>query len=202
MIAVCIIGILASVAIPGYDKYMKNAQGSEAMTDISALYRGAAAYFRNPKSRFRGTNDVLNSLGSSCLVPEDPGAVMNFHPPFPPTAEKRTYDFNGNPYFQGFGFSKSTPSYFALSWMTRGYSLPAVGLPGFAGLCQGLDGPAYIFFALSDIDGDGRMGGYSLGASVLRGELARNVGYGSVATGLDAAGIPAAGFPFFTEDID
>lgn len=200
MVAVCIIGVLASVAIPGYDKYIKNAQGSEAMTDIGVLYRGAAAYFQQPRVR-RG-NDPLNSFGTNCVVPEDPTAVMNFRPDFPPTAEKRTYDFAGNPYFQALGFSKSTPAYFSLSWMTRGYSLPAVGMGGVFGTCQGLDGPAYIFFALADVDGDGRMGGYSLGASVLQGQLARNIGFGSIATGLEGAGLPPGAFPFLVPDID
>jgi prepilin-type N-terminal cleavage/methylation domain-containing protein len=45
MIVVVILGILASVAIPAYVKYMRRARSSEAVDKLAYLFRMSAAYF-------------------------------------------------------------------------------------------------------------------------------------------------------------
>jgi type IV pilus assembly protein PilA len=45
MVVVAIIGILASVAVPGVQKYMAKARQSEAKVNLSALYTSEKAFF-------------------------------------------------------------------------------------------------------------------------------------------------------------
>jgi type IV pilus assembly protein PilA len=45
MIVVAIIGILASVAIPGFMKYMRRSKTSEALMNLRKMYDGAVAYY-------------------------------------------------------------------------------------------------------------------------------------------------------------
>jgi prepilin-type N-terminal cleavage/methylation domain-containing protein len=51
MIAVCIIGVLASIALPGYSKFIMTARSAEAPENLSLLFRGAAAYWENSSTR-------------------------------------------------------------------------------------------------------------------------------------------------------
>ena len=46
MIAVAIIGVLASIAIPAFTKYMKRARTAEALTSIRKIYDGEVAYYQ------------------------------------------------------------------------------------------------------------------------------------------------------------
>ncbi len=45
MIVVAIIGVLASVAIPSFVKYMRRAKTSEALMNLRKMYDGAIAYY-------------------------------------------------------------------------------------------------------------------------------------------------------------
>ena len=48
MIVVAIIGVLASVAIPTFSKYIRKAKTSEAKTFVKRIYDGARAYYLEP----------------------------------------------------------------------------------------------------------------------------------------------------------
>src|SRR5690606_25660296 len=100
MVAVAIIGVLASVALPGYEKYVKNVRSSEAINIIGALHRGAQAYFERPlAAQGIGAGDM-----GMCIVPEVAGE-WEAAPSLPPTPEKRSYDYAGNPTFHALGFT-------------------------------------------------------------------------------------------------
>ena len=44
MIAVAIIGVLASIAIPGYQSYLERARETESIATLDAMFKGAAQY--------------------------------------------------------------------------------------------------------------------------------------------------------------
>ncbi|MCA9581058.1 MAG: type II secretion system protein [Myxococcales bacterium] len=178
MITIAIIGVLASTAASGFGAYKKKVQESEATMILGELYRGAAAYWHRPV-----TAQGLGASGSGrCIVPE-PGGEWEAFPPFPLVPEKRTFDFTTVPSFAALGYSKADPSYFSLGWDAFNYEVTPCGDHG--------DGnPVYIFHVVSDIDGDGNMGGMTLGAFQRNGEIARHIGYLDVKSFLEMMGIP------------
>lgn len=85
--------------------------------------------------------------------------------------EKRTADFATEAVFAALGFTRADPSYFSM--MAGG----AVGVPGaLATPCGATVGLAYGFFAMCDLNGDGRIGGYALTAFARDGFLQRGLG--------------------------
>ena len=58
MIVVAIIGVLASVAIPALDKYIRKAKTSEAKTFVKKIYDGARAYYLEPHYRTKSVAPV------------------------------------------------------------------------------------------------------------------------------------------------
>jgi prepilin-type N-terminal cleavage/methylation domain-containing protein len=78
MIVVAIIGILASVAIPGFVRYVKETKTAEAATNLKALADGATSYYDVDHYTTDGlplsqkqfpTSDGLLVSGSSVRVP-------------------------------------------------------------------------------------------------------------------------------------
>ncbi len=64
MVVVVIIGILAAIAIPGYNGFQKKAKGSEAKVQLSAIYTGEAAYFAENQNY----NSDLDKIGISTTL--------------------------------------------------------------------------------------------------------------------------------------
>jgi prepilin-type N-terminal cleavage/methylation domain-containing protein len=182
MIAVCIIGVLASVAVPTYTRFMTQARGSEGVSDLGALYRGAVAYWERPIAG-RGSNAVG---GGRCIVGEPGGAGGTWVPPFPPGPEKRTADFQTEPSFAALGFTKSEPGYFSYLWDCNpdGWAGPALNQADYcAPLGAPYTGPLYVFFSAADVDGDNIYGGYHLRVYARQDQLQRApLGSGPIAT--------------------
>ena len=72
MIVVAIIGVLASVAIPAFDKYIRKSKTSEAKTFVKKIYDGARAYYMEPNFGTKSVTPVapqfpgvLGSVGSA-----------------------------------------------------------------------------------------------------------------------------------------
>lgn len=182
MIVVCIIGVLASVALPTYQRFIIKSKGAEGLSDLSALYQGAVAYWERPITA-QGMSAV--SVGH-CLVPEPGGMAGEAMPPLPPVPYKRTADFTSQKEFAALGFTKADPGYFVLIWDV------ALTAPGNGSLQLGVEiadycvasGEAegelvYAFMAGSDLDGDGMYGGYNLTVQNNHGELRhQGIGYG------------------------
>lgn len=166
MIAVCIVGVLASVALPAYSRFMNEARAGEGVASLGALYKGAVAYWNKPISS-RG----LGETEASHCVTFIPGGSPPILPPFPPGPEKRTADFATDATFAALGFTRADPGYFSL--MPGG----AVGVAGALPTpCGSTDGLAYGFFAMCDLNGDGLIGGYGLTAFARGGVLQRGLG--------------------------
>ena len=167
MIAVCIIGVLASVALPAYTKFIMTTQGAEASASLGMLYKGAAAYWQRSF-----TDGSLTATEVTRCMAEGPdeGVV----PPMPAVPYKRTYDFTTIPTYAALGFSKPHPSYFchAMSAEWEG----SLGQCGDWPEGQQLNG----FLAFSDIDGDGRVGGYAIFTFHQKGQVVRSMGFADV----------------------
>lgn len=169
MIAVCIIGVLASVAMPTYQRFVNEARGAEAVESLGALYRGAVAYWEKPVT---GKGLAATGAGHCIIWPDVPSGIL---PPLPAVPYKRTADFINDAIFGPLGFTRPDPSYFVM------VAVPAIDEGGsLRGPCNPTDGLGYAFFAACDINGDGLMGGFSLLANVRNGELVRAYGLGNV----------------------
>lgn len=107
MITICIIGVLASVAIPTYSRFMYEVRSSEGTTSMGFLYKLAAAYWERPISA-----QGISATGAGHCVAMD-GFAMQIAPPFPPLPEKRMADFSTLSIFRDLGFSRPEPGYFA-----------------------------------------------------------------------------------------
>ncbi len=191
MVAVCIIGVLASVAIPTFQRFTVQAKGAEGVTIVSQLYKGAAAYWERPF----GTQGITASSAGHCLVdtrtdtPDGAEAVAGM-PPLPPVPYKRTADYANNDVYSAFGFHRADPGYFTplpISENSRGF-------------CNPTDGVAYYFVAIADADGDGMWGGFYMPVFLRDGQLARSPGYKDLVNFMnDAFG---AGCPFCAAGMD
>jgi type IV pilus assembly protein PilA len=98
MVVVAIIGILASVAIPNYQKYQSKARQTEAKIGLAALYTAEAA-FTTEASSF---SSCLGKIGYAptgakqyyAIGVTSPNAVLCG--PSNPLVACNTYDFTGN----------------------------------------------------------------------------------------------------------
>ena len=145
MITVGIIGILASVALPTFNRYKYRVRFNEAEQNLSQLFKGEAALYN---SDFRSTGG-LTYLGShtygSCAL----------YPNVTPTE---------NPYIPGGGcpylhFDPPGPLYF--------YYMAS---PQSSGLTKQWD---YVNFAWEDLDGDAEITTYAEAIGSRDGELYR-----------------------------
>ena len=169
MIAVVIIGVLASVAMPTYTRFLMQSRSVEGLESLSQLYRGAVAYWDKPM-----TGQGITAHNSGRCIVEDLLVPTGALPPLPPTPYKRTADYASDPSFSALGFSRPGGGYFILA-MDANDGGGGMGTmeERYCGLADGL---AYSFFAGCDLDGDGMMGGWMLRVFARDGQLARNVG--------------------------
>ncbi|MCA9582544.1 MAG: prepilin-type N-terminal cleavage/methylation domain-containing protein [Myxococcales bacterium] len=135
MIVVAIIGILAAIALPAFDLYIKRSKSSEVPQNMSALFRGAAAYY----SRALTGKGITASGTGSCTVAGTGGTL-----PATPLSTKQKIDYGTHASFSGLAFSSPDPVYF-------GY-----GIVSISGTCGNTaNGTLYTFYANGDLDGDG-----------------------------------------------
>lgn len=103
MVVVAIIGILATIGIPQYQKFMAKARQSEAKSHLNAIFQGEASHYTEYNSyssnmsvigaaaagqalRYNagfGDNDVAGCAGASALTPAGTAAndsIMNTSP--------------------------------------------------------------------------------------------------------------------------
>ena len=73
MIVVVIIGILAALAYPNLEKYLKRARQTEAKTNLSAIYTAQKIYFTLHQSYTKDINELDLSLAQGLytyIIPE------------------------------------------------------------------------------------------------------------------------------------
>ncbi len=170
MIAVAIIGVLASVAIPAYGSYVMHARSTELPENLGILYRGAVVYWDRALTHEQG---VAAAVTGHCVLPTCcSGSSL---PPLPPLPEKRFPDWGSEQVFKDIGFAPSGGVYGSY----------AIAAPGeFAGISMGtcghttaefapVGGVVYQFVGITDLDGDGMVGGYILQVGVKEDQLYR-----------------------------
>ncbi|MCA9583199.1 MAG: prepilin-type N-terminal cleavage/methylation domain-containing protein, partial [Myxococcales bacterium] len=110
MIVVAIIGVLASIALPAFERFVMESKSSEAYANLGLMSRGAAAYYeRESADQGLGSTTVRH-----CTIVE-PGPFISV-PPLPPTPEKRAGDFEQYEAYHALGFMPSDALYFAYAF--------------------------------------------------------------------------------------
>jgi prepilin-type N-terminal cleavage/methylation domain-containing protein len=168
MIAVCIVGVLASVALPTYSRMVMEAKSGEAHANIGQMYKGAVAYWERDWSG----QGIGTTASHHCTVSGPVGST----PPQPPVPYKRKGDFS-HPGWVALGFAPATPLYYSYAWEEGQSTIARCDVP---------DGLIYAMGALADLDGDGIYGAIGMIASAERGQLRRSMGI--VTMGTDGAG--------------
>src|SRR4051794_22797866 len=80
MITVAIMGILASVAIPAYVKYIRRTYTVEASMNIRRMYDGAVAYYVGEHSNSSGAILARQFPGSAGPTPPAPPTAVKYQP--------------------------------------------------------------------------------------------------------------------------
>jgi len=145
MVVVAIIGMLASLALPGYAMYVKRSRASETGGNLKAMYTSAAAYYEQERAGARGTTAV----GSGHCIVDSSAATL----PATPGPEAVSVDFTTDPSFQSLGFMIADPVRYA-------YGIASVG----GGCGQTPDAALYTFYAEGDLDGDSITSMYEMAA--------------------------------------
>lgn len=128
MIAVAIIGILASVAIPSFRNYQFTSKTTEAKSNLGALARTQKAYYSEFNTYVGVLPEPISTLG------------------VPPSATKRDMTSIGVA-FAAVGWVPESNVFY--DYDTH---IPGDGLPG---ACACLAGSCFTAAAYGDVDGDG-----------------------------------------------
>jgi type IV pilus assembly protein PilA len=145
MAVVCILGVLAAIAIPSLQGYARRARTSEAVQNLNTLYGAASALYLAE----RVTRGVTATVVTSCVVEPTPTT------PAVPNQGKQQFIPTGG--FLALGFKLADYVYF-------GYGISSIGAAGtitcFAGAQQ--TNNVYTFYAHGDLDGDGTQSTFEL----------------------------------------
>jgi prepilin-type N-terminal cleavage/methylation domain-containing protein len=174
MIAVCIIGVLASVAIPAYSRVVMHARAAELYPTLGNLYRAASAYWESPRS---GLRSLTATTAGHCAITGDPGTPIEeyFHPPLYPGPEKRNLPTTNASVGQ-LGMDTRQGYYCSYSPMQQPNVCADIDNNG-AGDCLCTDGLIYQIVGICDLDGDAIYGGAMIEVGALNGQLFRQQGH-------------------------
>jgi prepilin-type N-terminal cleavage/methylation domain-containing protein len=86
MVTVAILGILASLALPAFDSYVRRSKTSEVSTNLNAIFKAAAAYYSRQIAVGTDTG-IDRKFATGCIVPKS----LRFDPPTL-TNEKRPFE--------------------------------------------------------------------------------------------------------------
>jgi type IV pilus assembly protein PilA len=151
MIVVAIIGVLATLAIFGVAKYLKNSKTAEATNSLGTINQDAVMSYSRERTPSSITTGVVGP-NIEVLCPSSAGAI----PATPPKGIKYTADptkdYATDPGFTCLGFTMNQPQYFAYDYVKGG---PSGIAPQAATRISGLSGTGWCTGATADFDGDG-----------------------------------------------
>jgi len=145
MVAVAIIGILATLAIPAFISYMARSKTAEASQNVDQLYKLGAVYYTRDLSG-QGVNSGVTGhciVDSAGRTPDVPG---NAKQPLDLTAAD-------DPELYALRFTVADLVYFSYGETSGG-----------GGCGKSSNSPLYTFFANGDLDGDGTWSTFELAA--------------------------------------
>jgi hypothetical protein len=140
MLVVAILGILAALAIPAFNTYVRRSRAAEASELIKHMFLSAAAYYQPD----RAEQGVAGLLQVACVVGSTHNGVT-------PSSQKAIGDYSA-PEWEALGFNVGF-SYYRFEIETSG---------GARCLVSPNTVPVYTFRARGDLDGDGRTSLYEL----------------------------------------
>jgi type IV pilus assembly protein PilA len=118
MIVVAILGMLAAIAIPAFQKYVRRSKTTEAVMNLRKLFDGSVVYYERDHSDRQG----------GVLVPQFPGVGLNYgpapgnNPCCGQTGDKCVPDPDAwkHPVWQALSFAVSDPHYFWYMYISAG----------------------------------------------------------------------------------
>jgi prepilin-type N-terminal cleavage/methylation domain-containing protein len=144
MIAVAIIGILASIALPAFRAVLFRSRTAEVSANLSSMFKGASSYYTTE----RGGKGQTASTFTACTV-ADVGPL-----PANPQSQKQQMP-NTDPSFRALGFTIADYVYFSYGLATE------TGASTCAGTAN--DPTVYTLYAHGDLDGDTITSSFELG---------------------------------------
>jgi prepilin-type N-terminal cleavage/methylation domain-containing protein len=142
MIAVAIIGILSSLAIPSFRAVVLRSKTAEASQNLGTMFKSAAAFYTIE----RGEQGQTGALLAGCTV-GDIGPV-----PANPGAQKQRLTFD--PGFRDLGFTVSDYIYYSYGVNSEAGTAACGGAPN--------DSTVYTLYAQGDLDGDTTLSTFEL----------------------------------------
>jgi prepilin-type N-terminal cleavage/methylation domain-containing protein len=145
MVAVAIVGILATLALPAFISYVARSKTAEASQNIDQLYKLASVYYTRDLSG-QGTESAVTGYCTTDSADRVPTV---------PTRDKRDLGLT----------AATNPELYALRFAVADMIYFSYGLTSSGGGCghQG-DEQLYTFFANGDLDGDGIWSTFELAA--------------------------------------
>ena len=145
MVAVAIVGILATLAIPAFVSYMARSKTAQASQNIDQLYKLAAVYY----TRELSGQGMPSTVTGHCIV--DSASRT----PDVPLSKKQDLDLTAadDPELHALKFAVADLVYFAYGETSSG-----------GGCGKPINSPLYTFFANGDLDGDGIWSTFELAA--------------------------------------
>lgn len=164
VIVVAIIGVLAAVAMPLFNKYKLRARESETSANIHALVLGVQAYYAREQ-----LGQGVNATVVEHCVPLSPAPMWMWPTPLPDT-KARMFDFQTLPHFRALGFQPDGPVYAGYNAHAGGYNPKG----NFCSLNNSGTTPAFQIYTKSDYNGDGVYGHRGIYLNARDGELYRS----------------------------
>lgn len=160
MMVVAIIGILAAVAVPQFEKYIKKSKSSEAPTNLRKIFDGELAYFYEE-----------HTTGGGVIVSRQ-FVVTHTSSSWPPGIDKRMGNFT-SPDWNAIKFSADSPSYYLYFADAYPFPTPYPYRPPQFDVTS--DPPSGIdigmqVMAIGDLDGDGQYASFRRSAGIKTGE--------------------------------
>ena len=138
MVVVCILGVIAAIAIPSFTSYLRRARTAEASQNLNALFKSAASLYLSE----RAVRGIASTTVTNCVA--EPTPLM----PSAPSSDKQKFIAVGG--FEQLSFKIADYVYY-------GYGIDSLGVTGGV-TC--LTTPAssvsiYTFYAHGDLNNDG-----------------------------------------------
>lgn len=142
MVVVAILGVLAAIALPSMQLYVRRSKTAEAYENIRQIFNGASVYYARERSAHAS---MSASQLRSCTVADADNGIA-------PSARKQTGDYGDAP-FAALGFS--TPSSYYRYELDNQDGEAHCGVPA-------ATSPVYAIRARGDLNGDGILSTFEL----------------------------------------